>query len=66
MGPIQNMLRHISFAHQGNAGGNKWDPEGKFYFPVLQSLETMLHKQTLSDAMQGECFGKAEPEDQHI
>lgn len=60
------MLRHISFAHQGNAGGKKWEPEGKLYFPVMQSFETMLHKQTLSDAMQGERFMKAEPEDQHI
>lgn len=66
MGPTQNMPRHISFAHQGNAGANKWDPDGKLYFPVMQSLETMLPKQTLSDAMQGECFVKAEAGDQHI
>lgn len=65
MGPIQNMLRHISFTHQENARRKKWDPEGKLYFPAMQPLETMLHNQTLSDAMQGEGLMKAEPEDHH-
>lgn len=59
------MLRHISFTHQGNAGGKKWVPEGKLCFPAMRPLEMMLHKQTLSDVMQGECFMKTEPEDHH-
>lgn len=46
MGPAQNMLGHISFAHQGNAGGKKGDPEGTLHLPVMQPLEKMLHKQT--------------------
>lgn len=66
MGPTQNMLRHIPFAHQRSTGGKKWDPEGKLYFPVMQPLKMVLHKQTLSDAMQSAYFMKAEPEDQQI